>query len=220
MEPARRPRVKVCCISSEAEAWTAVRHGASALGLVSDMPSGPGVIPEEAIARIARVVPPGVSRFLLTCLQSAEAIAAQLRRVGTDTVQVCDRLVEGSLPGLRRALPGTRLVQVVHVVGEEALDEALAAATDVDALLLDSGRPGAAVKELGGTGRRHDWAVSRRIRERVPVPLFLAGGLTPANVREAVAEVGPYGLDVCSGVRTDGALDERKLGAFFAALDG
>ncbi|HEY7412586.1 MAG TPA: phosphoribosylanthranilate isomerase, partial [Vicinamibacteria bacterium] len=93
-------------------------------------------------------------------------------------------------------------------------------ATDVDALLLDSGRPGAAVKELGGTGRRHDWAVSRRIRERVPVPLFLAGGLTPANVREAVAEVGPYGLDVCSGVRTDGALDERKLGAFFAALDG
>lgn len=197
----------------------AIRAGASALGLVSAMPSGPGVITEEAIAAIARGVPPGVASFLLTSLQDAEAIARQHRRLGTTTVQICDRLERGSARDLRQALPGIGLVQVVHVTGPESLEEAVKVAPSVDALLLDSGNPSLAVKELGGTGRRHDWLISRQIREAVPVPVFLAGGLRAENVAEAIAAVEPFGLDLCSSVRTDGRLDPRKLDLFFAAVD-
>lgn len=199
------------------EARLAVRLGASALGLVSAMPSGPGVVDDATIARVAAAVPPPVSRFLLTSRQDVRGIAAQQRACGVDTLQLCDALVDGTHADLRAELPGVRLVQVVHVVGPDSVDEALATADHVDALLLDSGDPRLAVKQLGGTGRRHDWSLSRRIREASPVPLFLAGGLLPANVREAIDAVGPFGLDVCSGVRTDGALDESKLRAFIDA---
>jgi phosphoribosylanthranilate isomerase len=213
------PRVKICCIASPAEAATAVRCGASAVGLVSAMPSGPGPIDEAAIAAIVPTVPPGVATFLLTCQTSAAAIVAQQRRTGCDTLQLCDAVPADELRALRAALPaGVAIVQVVHVTGAPAVDEAVATAPLVDAILLDSGNPRLAVKELGGTGRRHDWAISRRIVEAVDKPVWLAGGLTPANVAEAVATVGPHGLDVCSGVRTDGRLDERKLAALFAAL--
>jgi phosphoribosylanthranilate isomerase len=209
--------VKICCIASVEEAWLAIEHGASALGLVSEMPSGPGVIPEERIAEIAAAVPPSVASFLLTSLQDAAAIAAQHRRVRTSAVQICDRLAAEAYQALRDALPGVGLVQVVHVTGPESVEEAVAVAPRVDALLLDSGNPALAVKELGGTGRRHDWGLSRRIRAAVQVPIFLAGGLRAENVAEAVGEVGPFGLDLCTGVRTDGKLDEVKLAAFVSA---
>lgn len=220
MEPASRPRVKVCCIGSADEARLAVQCGAAALGLVAAMPSGPGVIAEELIAEIAATVPPPVATFLLTSEQSAERIIEQQRRCGTNTVQICDRLKHGTHDDLRRALPGIRLVQVIHVTGAESVDEALAVAPRVDALLLDSGNQSLAVKELGGTGRVHDWTLSRAIRERAGVPVFLAGGLRADNVRRAVEAVRPFGLDLCSSVRTEGRLDARKLEAFFAALAG
>jgi len=196
----------------------AIRHGASALGLVSQMPSGPGVIPDADIARIAAAVPPPVATFLLTCAQDASAIVQQQRRLRTTTVQVCDSLPRGGYAQVKAALPGVRVVAVVHVTGPSSVDEAVAAAGEADAILLDSGRPDQAVKELGGTGRRHDWALSRQIRETVDVPVFLAGGITPENAAEAVATVGPFALDVCTGVRTDGALDEARLRGLFLAL--
>jgi phosphoribosylanthranilate isomerase len=218
MEPTRRPRVKVCCIRDRGEAALAVRHGASAVGLVSAMPSGPGVIADKVIAEIARAVPPGVASFLLTSRQDVESIVEQQRRLRPTTLQICDRLTAGTYRELRNALPGVGLVQVVHVTGEESVDEARSVAGDVDAILLDSGNQSLAVKELGGTGRRHDWTLSRRIREAVAVPVFLAGGLRAENLAEAIDVVGPFALDVCSGVRTEGRLDEEKLGRFFAAV--
>lgn len=196
----------------------AIAHGASALGLVSAMPSGPGVISEESIAEIAAAVPPPIATFLLTSLQSVEAIIEQHARCRTNTLQICDRLTSGTHAELRRARPGVALVQVIHVTDETSVAEALAVAPHVDALLLDSGNPSLAVKELGGTGRVHDWQLSRRIRAESPRPLFLAGGLNPGNVRQALAQVAPFGLDLCSGVRTDGHLDPAKLAAFFAAI--
>ena len=218
MEPTRRPRLKVCCIQDVEEARLAVRLGASALGLVSAMPSGPGVIAEETIAAVARMVPPPVASFLLTSRQDAAGIVEQQRRTRVSTLQICDRLEGDAHRALREALPGIALVRVVHVVGPESIEEAVAVAGEADAILLDSGDQSLAVKELGGTGRRHDWRLSRRIRESVPVPIFLAGGLRPENVQEAIAEVGPFALDVCSGVRTDGRLDAHKLERFMAAI--
>lgn len=219
MQATRRPRVKVCCIASIEEADLAVAAGASALGLVSAMPSGPGVIPDERIAAIARHAPPGVDTFLLTCRQEAAGIAAQQRAAGTRTLQLVDAVADGTYAALRAALPGVKLVQVIHVLESASIEQALRAAQEVDALLLDSGNPGLAVKELGGTGRRHDWRLSRAIREQARVPVFLAGGLGPHNAREAIEEVAPFGLDVCSGLRTEGRLDRRKLEVFMEEVD-
>jgi phosphoribosylanthranilate isomerase len=217
VQVSRVPRIKICCIASHAEALLAVRAGADAIGLVSAMPSGPGPIPEDLIARIAARVPPPVMTFLLTSLRDAGAIVAQHRRCPTTTIQLCDHLETGAHAVLRRDLPAVRLVQVIHVRDAGSVDEAVRAAPHVDALLLDSGNPQLAVKELGGTGRVHDWSLSRVIREAVDVPVFLAGGLRPLNVRDAIEAVGPFGLDVCTGVRTDGRLDPEKVAAFMVA---
>lgn len=212
-------RVKVCCISSIAEAALAVRYGASALGLVSAMPSGPGVIEEEAITEITATVPPGVATFLLTSKCDAESIVAQQRRARVNTIQLCDAVEPDCHSRLREALPGIALVQVIHVTGEDSIAEAVVAADNVDAVLLDSGNQKLAVKELGGTGRKHDWRISRRIVDSVQVPVFLAGGLSPDNVAEAIHEVRPFGLDICSGLRTSGHLDEDKVQRFFANVN-
>ncbi len=210
--------VKVCCIADLDEARLAISAGASAIGLVSAMPSGPGPIPEERIAEIAAAVPAPTETFLLTCLVEAEAIAAQHRRCGTTALQLVDHVPEPELQRLRRLAPGAKLVQVIHVTGAESVDEALAAAPLVDTLLLDSGNPRLAVKELGGTGRVHDWTHSRRICEQATVPVLLAGGLNPGNARAAFEQVRPAGLDVCSGLRPNGRLDGALLRDFFHAI--
>ncbi|HEX7502962.1 MAG TPA: phosphoribosylanthranilate isomerase [Acidobacteriota bacterium] len=212
-----KTRIKICCIASEEEARLAISFGASALGLVAAMPSGPGPIADDLIRRIARAVPPPVATFLLTCRTRGGAIIAHHLRTLTSTVQLVDAPEADAIDTVRAVLPALKIVQVIHVRGEGSLDEALRAAAKADALLLDSGNPDLAVKELGGTGRVHDWRLSRRIVEQSPVPVFLAGGLNASNVREAIERVGPFGVDLCSGVRTAGRLDPKKLEAFFNA---
>ena len=214
-----RPRIKICCIKSVAEARAAVAHGADAIGLVSAMPSGPGIISDESlIPEIAAAVPPPVATFLLTSLTDTDAIIAQHRRCRTSTIQLVDALTRGTHADLRRALPGIRIVQVIHVLGEPSVAEAVSVAPHVDALLLDSGNPNLAVKELGGTGRKHNWMLSRRIVEECGRPVLLAGGLHSENLAAAWAAVRPWGFDTCSGVRTNDDLDEVKLASFFAAV--
>ncbi len=212
------PRIKICCISSEEEAKLAIRYGASALGLVGKMPSGPGVISDEMIYRIARKVPPPIGTFLLTSETKPEDIIRHHRHTMTNTIQLVDTLEERSYDQLRAAMPYVKLVQVIHVLDEGSVEEAIAASAEADALLLDSGNPNLDIKVLGGTGRTHDWKLSRKIRESVSIPVFLAGGLRPENVRRAADEVQPYGLDLCSGLKTEGKLDERKVEAFFREI--
>lgn len=212
-----RPRIKICCISSEQEAQDAIRCGASALGLVGAMPSGPGVIDDATIQAIAQGVPPPIATFLLTSETDAQSVIRHQQGVHTSTIQLVDTLTSGTYQDIRTALPGVKLVQVIHVINEASVDEALRVAEHMDAILLDSGNSALAVKELGGTGRVHNWQLSRMIREQLDIPVFLAGGLHSGNVQEAIETVGPFGLDVCSGVRTAGKLDVRKLEAFFEA---
>lgn len=211
-------RVKVCCIAGIEEARLAIDAGASALGLVSAMPSGPGVIDEAIIAAVAAAVPAPTETFLLTAHTDAQAIVAQHRRCRTTTLQLVDALAPRDLRDLRRQLPRVKLVQVIHVTGPASVDEALAVAPLVDALLLDSGNPQLAVKQLGGTGRTHDWSLSRSIALQAAVPVWLAGGLNADNVAEAINAVQPFGIDLCSSVRREGKLDGAKLAAFMAAV--
>jgi len=214
-----RPRVKICCISSKDEAMTAIKYGASALGLVGKMPSGPGVIEDDTIFEIAKIVPPPVATFLLTSETKATDIIKHYHKVYTSAIQIVDALEGRQYELLRKELPNVKLVQVIHVVDERSVVEAVEISEFVDAILLDSGNPNLIVKELGGTGRIHDWKLSRQIRDSIQVPLFLAGGLNKDNVKEALDYVQPFGLDLCSSVRTNGKLDERKLEAFFTAID-
>ena len=214
-----RTRLKVCCISSRAEASLAIEVGASAIGLVSAMPSGPGVIPENLITELAALAPIGVAAVLLTSLGTADVLIEQQRRCRADVLQLCEVVPHDDLKRLRDALPGTRLMHVVHVGGEDSIAEAEAVAPLVDALLLDTGARVGAVRELGGTGRTHDWAISARIVASTDRPTFLAGGLHAGNVAEAIATVRPYGIDVCSGVRANGTLDRERLKSFTAAVD-
>jgi phosphoribosylanthranilate isomerase len=213
-----RPRVKICCISSVEEAKMAIEYGASALGLVGNMPSGPGVIEDELINQIAKAVPPPISTFLLTSETKPQDIILHYRRVNTTTIQIVDELEKREYELLRNELPYVKLVQVIHVIDEDSVKEAIEISNYVDAILLDSGNPNLSVKELGGTGRTHNWELSRDIRKAIPIPLYLAGGLNKDNVRQAIETVKPFGLDLCSSVRTDGKLDRQKLKDFFNAI--
>lgn len=213
-----RTRLKVCCIASPDEARVAIEAGADALGLVARMPSGPGPITDRQIAEVTAMVPPPIATFLLTSETSAEAISAHVRATNPTAVQIVSHIDPAQSARLAVLEPHVRRVQVIHVEGPEALDLIEPYRAHVHAFLLDSGRPNAAVPEFGGTGRRHDWRVSAAFVQASPLPVFLAGGLTPANVGEAIAQVRPYGLDLCSGVRTDGRIDPSKLGAFVDAM--
>ena len=210
-------RIKICCIASIEEAELALDCGADALGLVSAMPSGPGVIDDDAIMRITHWIAGRAPSVLLTSRTSADEISAQLAASHPSVLQLTDAVADADLLALRALHPDVVLMPVVHVRDEHSLTEARHLASLADAILLDSGNPAAAVKELGGTGRVHDWQVSRAIRDAVGVPVFLAGGLTPANVGDAVRTVQPFGVDVCSGVRRDGRLDRALLSAFVRA---
>lgn len=213
-----RVRVKICCIAGASEARAASVAGADALGLVGDMPSGPGVIDDATARTVERATPPGVTAFLLTARTAGDEIAAHALFVGAPVVQIVHH-VDPAVHGIvRRAAPGLKIVQVVHVEDEAATGLAHAYARSADALLLDSGKPGADTPELGGTGRRHDWDISRRIVREVGVPVWLAGGITPWNAAEAIETVKPFGLDLCTGVRSAGRLDAAKLKSLFAAV--
>lgn len=207
-------RIKICCISSEYEARIAIENGASAIGLVARMPSGPGPISDELIRQIAKTVPPPIATFMLTSETTVEGIIEHHHRTNTNTIQIVDALSSGTYSELKTALPGVKIVQVIHVIDEKSVDEAIEISRLVDAILLDSGNPKLKVKELGGTGRVHNWKLSRAIRDKSKCPVFLAGGLNPENVRQAIEEVHPFAVDVCSGVRTEGHLDRKKLELF------
>jgi phosphoribosylanthranilate isomerase len=207
-------RFKICCIASEDEARMAIEHGAHAIGLVAKMPSGPGPIADELIRKIASAVPPPIATFMLTSETAVRDIIEHHNRTRTNTIQIVDAVSSGTYSELKAALPAVKIVQVIHVIDESSIEEAVKISEMVDALLLDSGNPKLKVKELGGTGRVHNWKLSKQIVDQAKCPVFLAGGLNPENVRQAIEEVHPFAVDICSGVRTDGKLDRKKLEMF------
>jgi phosphoribosylanthranilate isomerase len=215
-----RVRVTICCIASRDEAATAIAAGADALGLVGPMPSGPGVLDDETLAGIADHILPPVSGVLLTSRERGRDIADHVRQVGVSVVQVVREIDPAEAEELARLAPTLRRIQVLHVEDAGVLQRIAPYAPHVHAFLLDSGRPGLAVAELGGTGRAHDWSISAAVVAQSPRPVFLAGGLNPGNVAEALRRVRPYGVDVCTGVRKDGRLDPVRVAAFLAAVQG
>jgi len=212
-------KIKICCIQSIEEAELSIKYGASAIGLVSEMPSGPGVISEDKIAEIIFHLPKQTNTFLLTSKVNADDIIKQCNRCKPATVQIVDSVKIGVYKKVRNSLPEIKIIQVIHVSGEGSIDEAIKIEKYVDALLLDSGNQNLFVKELGGTGRTHNWEISKKIVELVNTPVYLAGGINTDNVNDAIEKVKPFGVDLCNGVRTNGKLDEVKLKSFFSKLN-
>ena len=210
--------VKICCIGIIQEANMAIQHGASAIGLVGRMPSGPGIIDDALINLIAKNTPTAIETFLLTSETKAENIIDHHKKTNTTTIQIVDALSDRQYQQIREALPMVKIVKVIHVIDENSFREAVEISEFVDAILLDSGNPNLSVKELGGTGRTHNWDLSKKIRENISIPTYLAGGINKDNVKQAIEYVKPYGVDLCSSVRTNGQLDEKKLAEFFSAL--
>lgn len=213
-----RVKLKVCCIKTIQEAELAIRFGVDSIGLVGPMPSGPGIIDDHMIRRIVNHVGQKVETFLLTSETHADAIIAHYNLVKTSTLQLVDRVTIEDLQKIRQVLPSVRIVKVIHVVDESAKAEALAVSPYVDALLLDSGRPNAKLRTLGGTGQTHNWNISRDIVNQSNIPTYLAGGIRENNVAEAIRTVGPYGIDLCSGVRRNDELQSDLLEAFIFQL--
>jgi len=211
-------KVKICCISSIEEAALAIAHGAAAIGLVGRMPSGPGIITDELIHSIAKTVLPPIDSFLLTSETTAEKVIEHHKKVNTTTIQIVDALTDRQYLKIRESIPHVKLVQVIHVLDEKAVQEAIEISEFVDAILLDSGNPNLSTKVLGGTGKTHNWDISKKIRKNISIPTYLAGGINKDNVRDAIEHVEPFGIDLCSSVRTNGQLDERKLEDLFKAL--
>ncbi len=219
MNPTKIPRIKICCISSTQEAKLAIECGADALGLVGSMPSGPGIISDALIQKIAKNTPPPIATFLLSSQTDADSIIAHYHKVQTTAIQLVDELTDNGYQEIRKALPHVKLIQVIHVIDESSIKQAIDASYHVDAILLDSGNPNLDIKELGGTGRTHDWDLSKKIRQQIDIPAFLAGGITPQNIKQAHEHVQPFGIDLCSSVRTNGKLDKEKLTLLFREIN-
>jgi len=196
----------------------AIEFGADAIGLVGKMPSGPGPIEDSTIKKIAAAVPPAVGTFLLTSEITADEIINHWKRVYTNTIQIVDYIDEREYPKIRSEIPWIRVVQVIHVEDEASINHAMRIENFVDGIFLDSGKPKS--KILGGTGNTHNWEISKEIVAKTGKSVFLAGGIKPENVREAIQFVRPFGIDVCTGVRTDGKLDRKKLEKFFEEING
>ena len=213
-----RTRMKVCCIRDLEEACLAIRYGVDAVGLVGPMPNGPGQIDAPTVRALTTTTHAGVSSWTLTIATDAATIIETARASATQTIQLVCGVEPAVADVIRAAMPALRVVSVVHVLGPTAIAAAVRIAPHVHGVLLDSGRPGAKTPTYGGTGDTHDWDVSRQIVDAVPGPVWLAGGLTPSNVGGAIRAVRPFGVDVCSKLRTDGRLDQAKLMAFAAAV--
>lgn len=211
-------RVKICCMASPEEARIAASAGADLVGLVGPMPSGAGIITEDMCRAIATTAPDAVSPVLLTSAETPEDIARQIRFTGVSMVQLVRHVAPGHHRALADALPTVKRLQVIHVEDAGALDLLDTYKGLADFYLLDSGRPSA--QQLGGTGRTHDWGISAEFVARADAPVFLAGGLNAGNVEQAIRVVQPYGVDICSGVRTaSDRLDPARLDAFMAAVN-
>ncbi len=211
-----RVRVKICGITSLKDLLMAVDAGADALGFITDVPQSPKNLPINKAKELMRAAPIFVETVAVTVLKDVSHLEKIYNELDPNVIQV-----HGSThlcKEARERLPDTRMIGAVHVKPDLAIDIAAEAADAFDAVLLDSHVSG----EWGGTGKIHDWELSRRVREVIhPKPLILAGGLKPENVKEAIHVVRPYAVDVSSGVESrPGIKDRRKVFEFIKNAKG
>jgi phosphoribosylanthranilate isomerase len=196
-------KVKICGITNLEDAMQAISFGADALGFQVGMrhKTEDEVSPEEAKAIVASL-PPFVSYVMVTHLQDTKTIISLLELIQkTTTVQLHDDIDLKEISAIREKIPSVRIIKAIHLLdGSESPLQKLHNYDGIaDALILDSVN----LKEdrIGGTGMTHDWTLSKKMVDNSHLPIILAGGLTPDNVQYAIRSVGPYAVDVNSGVK-------------------
>jgi phosphoribosylanthranilate isomerase len=212
-----RIRVSVCANTGPADVASCVQGGVDAVGvLVGIRHVADDAVPLDRAREILENVPPYLGRYAVTHLTELGDLLGVVDALPIDTLQVHDRAAPETLAALRQARPGLRLLKAIHVHPDR--DSDWQAYVDVvDGIVLDSVDPEA--DRIGGTGRVHDWSVSARIVEVCPIPVILAGGLTPANVAAAVDAVGPWAVNVNSGVESGGQKDVDRVRALVEAAN-
>jgi phosphoribosylanthranilate isomerase len=201
-----RTRVKICGITSPRDAQSAARLGADAIGMVFYEPSPRHVTIEQA-GTIAASVPPFVARVALFVNPTRDAVRAVLDAVPIDLLQFHGEEDQAFCAGFR-----TPYLKALRVQKGLNLLECLSPYRDAAGWLLDAYRP----DYYGGTGETFDWGVIPTGLER---PVVLSGGLTVANVAEAVRRVRPWAVDVSSGVESaKGVKDANKIAAFIQGV--
>jgi phosphoribosylanthranilate isomerase len=205
-------------MASLEEVQLAIRAGADAVGFVCATPTSVRTIDKQRVALITPLIPPPIESFLLTSELTASSIAKNVQLTGASTVQILSHISLTESKQLSELIPTIKRVQVIHVESEVTLELIDKYSPYVHSFLLDSGRPNLKTPEYGGTGRTQNWSISAEFVKKCPLPVYLAGGLTTENVSEAIRLVRPFGVDLCSGVRTNSRLDPGKLKAFIAEV--
>jgi phosphoribosylanthranilate isomerase len=195
-------KVKICGITNLPDALAAVEAGADALGFVFYERS-PRYVEVPAAAAIIRQLPPFVIKTGVFVDAPEDTVLQAARECGLNLLQF-----HGNESPAFCLSFGLMSMKAFRVKGAQTLQELCAYQTD--AWLLDACTPGS----FGGTGERFDWALAAQAQQ-LGRPVFLAGGLNPENVRPAIEQARPYGVDVSSGVEVaPGKKDHRKLRAF------
>jgi len=209
-------KVQIAGVSSIEEALVCEIAGADALGFTVRLPHGVhDGLTEDKARSIISSLPPFIASVAITYVDNAREAVDLCRFLGVTTLQLHGDFPTQELPLLRVGLPHLRIIRAMHVTGPESVDRIRDVQRKVDAVILDTLDPHTG--RLGATGRTHDWNVSRAIVLRSRVPIILAGGLNSENVADAIRTVGPWGVDVHTGVEyEDGRRNIEKIRAFVA----
>lgn len=211
--------VKFCGINKKEYAEMAIGLGADFLGFLVGIThlAEDKLTNEEAKKIISEVEFKNSVPIAVTHLQDAKEIIETMREINVTAVQIHDSIAIDGIKEIRDSIPDSYIIKAVHVQDRErSLEKALTFEEYVDALLLDS----RTIDRLGGTGKIHDWDISREIVLSVKKPVFLAGGLTPDNLLKAINKVKPFGVDVNSGVEINGEKDLNKMTKFIRLAKG
>ena len=194
-------RVKVCGLTTESDLAAAVDAGADAVGVICDVPvDTPREVSVERAAELADSTPPFVTSVLVTMADDLADAVDLVDAVEPDALQLHGDTSPDALASLRADVDADLLLAVDadDVTSAEAYDDV------VDGLIVDTaGEDGG-----GGTGLTHDWDRTRDAAADLESPVILAGGLTPANVADAVRTVEPFAVDVASGVEQRGGVKD------------
>jgi len=200
-------KVKICGITRNEDLVMATEAGADAVGVVIDVPSSPRNLTIEKAKKIIENAPIFVKTVAVTVPKNLDHLTKIYEKLKPDILQIHGN----NLPkdAIREKLPDASLIRAIQATSNEVIEDAVEVANTFDAVLLDSFVSG----KYGGTGKAHDWGLSKQVREAIyPRPLILAGGLKPENVKDAVRMVQPYAVDVSSGVESQpGIKDYRRI---------
>lgn len=204
-------KVKICGITNIKDALLAAELGADFLGFIVEISESEDSLSKDEAKNLIRQLPLEVIPVMVTYLNNAEEIVKVASYVIAGAVQLHSNISLPEIGKIRKALPKIKIIKAIHVIDEKVVSEAVKFSDYVDYILLDSKAKG----KIGGTGKTHDWSISRKIILKCKKPVLLAGGLNPENVLDAVRKIKPFGVDVNSGVKAKPRVkDAEKLRKF------